>query len=336
MSDSVLASAPASAAKSRRAAPRKLMRKILLYPSARFAGRFLKSVIRPSTIAVLITAVVGPLSIKWTTDEIEQKKLQSHVIEEVMRYTDEANFNDASEIMRAGMIASMVNENQKVFGLSLVRAEALFEELSKTLRLDDIASLQTENQRFSGELSGLRARVGADSAKLMSLALDTARIGTRLRQDASLTAAQRQQLEVQLRDHRSTIQRIERERSDALQRIGGLHAELASNQAQLSNANARLAEVERDFQANTAALNAARTEVQQLGTNAVSLRQALDTATARWERATTQASAFRQQVESERQRADLLAQRIDSLTNALTVLERNSERVATNNPTDAP
>jgi hypothetical protein len=54
---------------------KRLARKIFLYPSARFAGRFLNAVIRPSTIAVLITAVAGPVAVKWTTDEIEKKKI---------------------------------------------------------------------------------------------------------------------------------------------------------------------------------------------------------------------------------------------------------------------
>jgi chromosome segregation ATPase len=248
-----------------------------------------------------------------------------------MRYTDEANFNDASEIMRAGMIASMVNENQRVFELSLVRAEDAFQRLSETLRLEDLANLQSENQKFSAEIIELRTRAAQDSSRLEGLVSDTARISRRLREDSSLTAFQRQQMQAQLQGHRSTIQTIERERSGALQRIGELQTALTQNQTQLSSANARLAELERDFQANSAELVAARNQVEQLGTNSAALRQALDTVTVRWKEANAQANTFRQQAEIEHQRAETLARRVDSLATVLVGLQRSSDgQVATN------
>lgn len=279
----------------------------------RYATRFLDATIRPSVITVLITAIAGPLAVKWTADKIENKKLQAQVIESVLEYTSKADFSDPKQVARAGMIAGLVHENQDVFGLRFENAEIAFSKLARDMERSGLVKLHEENATYQATVNDLTAKAKNDSLRAAGLREANANIQQQLDRDQSLNEAQKSALRASLDQNSRQITSLDSQRSTALMHVGELNAQLTANRAELDKVSASLAGLQRDYATNQAELRAQTERAQRFGNDLDSLRTSLGDVTVKWRAATTQLEAWRTQAESEKNRAD----RADSLAASL-------------------
>ena len=113
----------------------------------------------PSIITVFITAVLGPVAIKWVNDSIENKKLQKEVIQTVLTYTSEADFSKPESIEKIAIISQMVNENNEIFGLT-------FEKTNEQIRGLNEASNDAGIKNLNKKLNGAIKNINEHEAKL--------------------------------------------------------------------------------------------------------------------------------------------------------------------------
>ncbi len=113
----------------------------------------------PSIITVFITAVLGPVAIKWVNDSIENKKLQKEVIQTVLTYTSEADFSKPESIEKIAIISQMVNENHDIFGLT-------FEKTNEQIRGLNEASNDAGIKNLNKKLNEAVKNIKEHEAKL--------------------------------------------------------------------------------------------------------------------------------------------------------------------------
>ena len=113
----------------------------------------------PSIITVFITAVLGPVAIKWVNDSIENKNLQKEVIQTVLTYTSEADFSRPESIEKIAIISQMVNENKDIFGLT-------FDKTNKQIRGLNEASNDAGIKNLNKKLNDAVKNIKEHEAKL--------------------------------------------------------------------------------------------------------------------------------------------------------------------------
>jgi len=112
-----------------------------------------------SIITVFITAVLGPVAIKWVNDSIENKNLQKEVIQTVLTYTSEADFSRPESIEKIAIISQMVNENKDIFGLT-------FDKTNKQIRGLNEASNDAGIKNLNKKLNDAVKNIKEHEAKL--------------------------------------------------------------------------------------------------------------------------------------------------------------------------
>ncbi len=131
---------------------------------------------KPAVITVLLTALLGPYVVQSIVNKIEEKKLQTQVMEKILQYTDSANFNEINGIIKLGVIAKIISENKHVFNLSLEKAEEKFDQLTESFMELGITNLAFEIKNKNGELKTLKDNTAKADKTIHTLNSDKARL----------------------------------------------------------------------------------------------------------------------------------------------------------------
>ncbi len=134
---------------------------------------FLKLLDHPSISVALITAVIGPLTLAYLSNENDKAQHRKDIMNKVMTITNGANFDNYNEMIRVGAIASIVNENEEKFGLTMYESEKRFKSLAedlKTLSKETlevkVSKLEKKTLLLSNDISSKEQRIKVDNARI--------------------------------------------------------------------------------------------------------------------------------------------------------------------------
>lgn len=140
--------------------------------------------------------------------ELKQRQLQLDLLKQIIDVAKRADFKDPTSLYRLGLIAHMVNENQRVFGIELITAEKNMQRMFE--QLAPITTTRKQLDEISYLLAVLKER--SNTAKKNEKIL-TNRI-IRLKEDYKVVPAWRRQAvskdvdekELELEKHRIAYQ----------------------------------------------------------------------------------------------------------------------------------
>jgi len=95
--------------------------------------QLINSLVSPTIITVIVTAIAGPLVVQSILERVETKKRQAEVITQVLTIFDKADFSNDLTVGKLELISTLVDENKHVYDL----------EFNETLK-----KLKEENQRI--------------------------------------------------------------------------------------------------------------------------------------------------------------------------------------------
>ena len=133
-----------------------------------FAG-LLPSISSPAVLTVALTAIVGPWAAGKASSNIEMNKLQASMMTKIMDITSKSNLNTTTDIVKAGLIVKMANENEGIFDLKFQNIENKFDELEKHYKSFGIIDLEEENQKKINKISNLENTKKEAEIKLTKL-----------------------------------------------------------------------------------------------------------------------------------------------------------------------
>lgn len=124
-----------------------------------------KTFFSPAVITVIITAVLGPFVVSKVNNDIKKeqieyetaqrnRELQTKIIEKVLDYAFSTDYSKPEAIDRIGIVAQMIDENEKVFGLSFRKTingfENIVAELDSGIIRENKKNILTLKTRISG------------------------------------------------------------------------------------------------------------------------------------------------------------------------------------------
>jgi hypothetical protein len=257
----------------------------------------------PATATVIVTAVVGPLAVAWTTGQIEKKKLQAQIIETVLKYTDKADFKNHDEVIRAGVIAKLVQENKRAFGLRFESAAADFDELSKNLRDQGLGKAREDSLAAANEKERLIAKLISDSAAIESLEMERERLGVQLSKEASNGTTRARALSDSIASLDSSLRIFADQQTLTSDRLTAVSTELTSAKTRLRESEEELEKLRTESANNTAELKNQRDLATKTADDAKALKNQLDDVTKLWQEAVDQRTKWEQKWKEEQRRA---------------------------------
>jgi chromosome segregation ATPase len=145
----------------------------MLSEGKRYLDRFGKFIsdklFAPSVLTVFLTAILGPIAIKWVNDSFENKKLQKEVISTIISYTNDADFSKPESIEKIAIISQMVNENKEIFGLSFEQTNGQIRQLNEASNDVGIKNLTQKKDEYEENLKLHQAAYEADTIQLLEL-----------------------------------------------------------------------------------------------------------------------------------------------------------------------
>ena len=133
-------------------------------------GKFISSkFLTPTVITVFITAIIGPIAVKWVNDSFQNKVLQKEVIETVIAYTNEADFTKPESIEKIAIISQMVNENKDIFGLDFTETFESIRQLNEASNDAGIKGLNNKLNEYIENIESHKTKFQADSILLNNL-----------------------------------------------------------------------------------------------------------------------------------------------------------------------
>lgn len=133
-------------------------------------GKFVSDkLFAPSVLTVFLTAILGPIAIKWVNDGFENKKLQKEVISTIISYTNDADFSQPESIEKIAIISQMVNENKDIFGLSFEQTNGQIRQLNEASNDVGIKNLTQKKEEYVENLKQHKAAYEADTIQLLEL-----------------------------------------------------------------------------------------------------------------------------------------------------------------------
>jgi len=146
----------------------------------------LKSILTPTMMGIVITSMVGPYLITRVNGKMEDRKIQSALITQILEMTKQTDFSDEEQLKRYSVYAQIVKDNPDLFNINLEdaleRANSLFSAPTRKkhqletafIELDSLESQKLaygkkilnlyNDERFSGE--------GQHDAEEMQQAID--------------------------------------------------------------------------------------------------------------------------------------------------------------------
>jgi hypothetical protein len=137
----------------------------------------IRSLLSPSVLTVIATAIVGPLLAQIVVNQlkeaeletnrilketeletnrnIEQKKLQTDILQRVFKSTDESDFTDPSQVSRLASLVMMVNENSDTFGLKFDSSFQNLKSFRENLEDSEINAAQLQKEETEKEKTKL-------------------------------------------------------------------------------------------------------------------------------------------------------------------------------------
>ncbi|MEA2042308.1 MAG: hypothetical protein U9N85_07125 [Bacteroidota bacterium] len=130
-------------------------------------GHFLsEKIFSPAVLTVFLTAILGPIAIKWVNDGFENKKLQKEVIQTIIAYTNEADFSKPESIEKIAIISQMVNENREIFGLTFDHTNEQIRRLNEAGNDVGIKNLTKKKEEYEQNIKVHQAAYEADTIQL--------------------------------------------------------------------------------------------------------------------------------------------------------------------------
>ena len=120
-------------------------------------------------ITVFLTAILGPVAIKWVNDGFENKKLQKEVIQTMISYTNEADFSKPESIEKIAIISQMVNENKNIFGLTFDQTNDQIRQLNEAGNDVGIKNLTQKKNEYEENIKTHQAAYETDTVQLTDL-----------------------------------------------------------------------------------------------------------------------------------------------------------------------
>lgn len=205
--------------------------------------------LQPAVFIATLTAVIGPVTLAYLSNANEQAQLRTTVLAQVLSLTSGANFDKESEILRAGVISSMVNENQSKFGLSLDKSEQQFKQLAESLRIistkaltDQIADQKARISSLSTEVDGYKSSITKNNERVHEI-------------DSKV-----KQLELNREANKGLIQNLRDEKDKLDKASSNLMQVLATSEAQAKEANLQLQSARNDLNSSDKRVQSLLTE----------------------------------------------------------------------------
>jgi len=183
--------------------------------------------INTTTITVLITALLGPFAIQHAVNKIEaqkletnlkieDKKLQTQVIGNVLTFTDKADFNEPSQIIKAGFIAKIVNENENVFGLKFSTVEKDFDRLAKNIYRMTHDELKKTLREATNEINTVNVEITNKEKALSQLRKSSLEIQKKMNLAVSLSQREKDSLIQVLEVNNNLFENLSREKESLI------------------------------------------------------------------------------------------------------------------------
>ncbi|MDH5542333.1 MAG: hypothetical protein OEY64_05145 [Nitrospinota bacterium] len=151
----------------------------------RLRDRIIDSILKPSFMAVAITALFGPCTVQNAINDIELKKLQAKVMTDVLTLTNSSDFKTTSGVLKAGLFAKMVNENEPLFHLNFREASLKFDEIEKNYKHLGIINLEEENAQKTKTISELEKNKQKSDENIHALKRELEQLDTNSKKDAN-------------------------------------------------------------------------------------------------------------------------------------------------------
>ena len=108
------------------------------------SDKVISAIFTPATITVMITAIIGPIAVSQTNNQLKNKEIQLEVIKQIMEYTDKANFGDINSVKKVEVLSEMVKENHPIFQLDFNQSGLKLAQIYKTIETRKIGTLEDE------------------------------------------------------------------------------------------------------------------------------------------------------------------------------------------------
>jgi DNA repair exonuclease SbcCD ATPase subunit len=141
----------------------------LVKESPNIISGFFGKILSPATITVLVTALVGPVSVSWVNNKMKNKEMQVKVITKVLEYTDKTDLSSPESIKKIGLIAKMVHENKEIFGLSFSGVDSAFNQLFERSEKGSIKLLKDDISQHENTISELTSKKESAESSLSGL-----------------------------------------------------------------------------------------------------------------------------------------------------------------------
>ncbi len=257
----------------------------------------------PAVVTVIITAILGPIAINWVNSDMENKQLQKQVITEILKYTNGADFSKTESIEKIGIIATMVDENRNVFGLSFSTTDSAFKDLYKVRSEYGISNLTKELDENKKNINSLKSKLSTDSASIKDLDLKKIELESELekvKQDRKLSREDRKKREDKLKNEiekkELSISGLKQAQSNYEKQIEFWNNQKKALDKNLESATKNLENALEENKKNQEDLKKYKDLVTKKENDAVKLSDALKTLTEKHDKSLNDIESFKQQL----------------------------------------
>lgn len=210
----------------------------LLHSLRQYTDLFTRSVLTPSVITVLITAIVAPFAVDKINSDMENKKLQKQVIEKMLDYTAQTDFSKPEALEKITIISKMVDENKPIFGLSFSKTDDVIQNLYGEVSKVGLANLNKKRKEFEEKISQLKKQLETDTVQIASFLQNKQDLEAQLLQ--TNTAARETKL-------KKDIQDIEIKLKPLLDNKNVVNKQIAYWEQQIASLNKDIADAQQDL-----------------------------------------------------------------------------------------
>ena len=232
----------------------------------------------PTVLVAILTAVVGPFTLAYLSNENEKSKLRLTILDKVMTITNGTNFDDPNEMLRVGVIASIVNENEDKFGLNLKESEARFKSIAENLKVISIKSLKEKVDRLHYEKKDLSDTIEIKESEVKELSGRMKIVKnelSRLDRSSSVNIKKIRDLEREKTYIEKETLKLKNEMVKASQEKTLLQQDLATAKKILDDKNERIIRLAKESEERLKELEKKRAEVTDANTSLEELKKTL-------------------------------------------------------------